>query len=231
MAQVLIVVAHPDRESLTHSWAAASAGGARAAGHQVTQFDLYGESFDPVAPEGGADIADHLDALRSADHLILHFPIWWYGPPAILKGWIDRVLVHGDTYDTAAPFESGPLRGKRALFCVSAGVRAEQCGPSGRGGDARLQLWPLAHALRFAGMSVLEPYILPGVDSAKSPAQTILMEGQIAQVLKDQPLRMAMLDRLPVWACNPQSDFDDLGQLKPGAPVFSPFIRPDDGSY
>lgn len=231
MAAVLVVIAHPGPESFTHAWAAASVEGARAAGHAVTGIDLYAEGFDPVAPEGGPDIAYHVAALKAADHLIVHFPLWWYGPPAMLKGWIDRVLVFGDTYDIDTPFQRGPLRGKRALFCVSAGVRAEQCGPSGRAGEARLQLWPLAHGLRFAGIDVLEPYITPGIDADQSTAQRILMDAQIAQVLGDQAGRMAMLHRLPVWVTNPDSDFDASGQLKPDAPVYSPFIRHDDGQF
>ena len=228
MATVLIVVAHPNRESFTHNWAAASAEGARAAGHDVAICDLYADGFDPVA---AAPPEPQLAQLKAADWIILHFPLWWYGPPAMLKGWIDRVLVYGDTYDVEAPFERGPLRGKRALFCVSAGVQPAYCGPSGQGGDARLQLWPFAHALRFAGVAVLEPYVVPGIDSDQSPARRILMEAQIAQVLRDQPSRIAAFERLPVWATNPSSDFDATGALKPGAPVFSPFIRHDDGSF
>lgn len=229
MAQVLIVIAHPEVKSFTHSWAMASADGARAAGHDVVISDLCTDGFDPVERMGGHLPEGEVSRLEAADHVIFHFPLWWYGPPAILKGWIDRVLVYGRTYAMDAPFEAGPLAGKRALFCVSAGVNAVQCGPSGRAGDARLQLWPLAHALRFAGMDVLEPYLVPGIDDDQSPARKILMQGQIAQVLADHPARMAALDRLPVWATNPSSDFDAAGGLLPGAPVFSPFIRHDPG--
>lgn len=231
MARVLIVVAHPGSKSFTHDWAGASADGARDAGHEVDLCDLYGERFDPVERFDGADVSEHVARLKAADQVIFHFPLWWYGPPAIVKGWIDRVLVQGETYDMDARFEDGPLAGKRALFCVSAGVSAVYCGPSGQGGDARLQLWPLAHALRFAGITVLEPYLVPGIDSALSPAQKILMEAQAAQVLRDQPGRVAAMERLPVWATNPSSDFTEEGALKPGAPVFSPFIRHDDGAF
>lgn len=231
MGRLLILSAHPSRHSFTQAWADASAKGAALAGHAVDRVDLYAEGFDPVERFDGADISAQLDRLLAADHLILHFPLWWYGPPAILKGWIDRVLVHGQSYDVEAPFEAGPLRGKRALFCVSAGVSAAWCGPSGRGGDARMQLWPLAHALRFCGVTVLEPYLVPGIDHAASAAQKTLIEAQTAQVLRDQPGRVAAMERLPVWASNTGSDFDAEGSLKPGAPVFSPFIRHDDGQF
>ncbi|MEM1272691.1 MAG: NAD(P)H-dependent oxidoreductase [Pseudomonadota bacterium] len=230
MAHVLIVVTHPDPESFTARWAAATATGLQSAGHTVAWSDLYAQGFDPVAgfdtPQGRGEV----EKLKAADHIVLHFPLWWYGPPAMLKGWVDQVLVPGETVDANAPFEAGPCRGKRALFCVSVDVPAQQCGPSGRSGDARLQLWPLAHAFRFAGMDLLEPYLVPGIEADLGPARRIMMDAQIAQVLNDTPRRMAAMDRLPIWATNPAADFDTQGQLRPGAAVFSPFIRHDDGS-
>ena len=47
-------------------------------------------------------------------HIILHFPLWWFGVPAILKGWFDRVLVKGFAYDAGKVFATGLLRGKTA---------------------------------------------------------------------------------------------------------------------
>ena len=231
MALILVVCVHPSPNSFTRAWAEASLQGARGTGHQIMLSDLYADEFDPVDRPGGEPPEAEIAKLKAADHIVFHFPLWWYGPPAILKGWVDRVLVPGDTFDVDAPFERGPLVGKRALFCVSAGVGAAYCGPSGRGGDARLQLWPLAHALRFAGIEVLEPYVAPGIDSARQGAERILMEAQIAALLSEQPGRIAALDRLPVWASNPAEDFDENGALKPGARVYSPFIRHDDGSF
>ncbi|MEM9756692.1 MAG: NAD(P)H-dependent oxidoreductase [Pseudomonadota bacterium] len=226
MSRVLIVVAHPDPTSFTAQWAAASEDGARAAGQEVEVADLYASGFDPVAEDRPQS---SVDALVRADAVVFHFPVWWYGPPAILKGWFDRVLAENVFFAPGRVFNAAPLAGKRALFCASAGASVEECGPSGRSGDLRLVLWPLAHALRFCGFRVLEPYLAPGIDAIASPARKILMEAQMAQILRDQSGRMAALDRLPIWASNPDSDFDAAGRLKPGAPVFSPFIRHDDG--
>ncbi|MBF9030810.1 flavodoxin family protein [Rhodobacterales bacterium HKCCE3408] len=249
MPTSLIVLAHPEGRSFNGDWARASADGLSAAGHDVIWSDLYAQGFDPVEgpahfpprPDGfdvseahsdavehghvPADVAAEIAKVEAADAVIFHFPVWWFGPPAMLKGWFDRVFVDGILHGSGRVFDTGPCRGKRALFCVTAGASAAQCAPSGKEGDLRLVLWPLAHALRYCGFSVLEPYIAPGVHRSHRPAGKILMEGQLKQLLADHPKRMAAIDRLPVWASNPDSDFDERGSLKPGAPVFSPFIR------
>ncbi|MEM9320378.1 MAG: NAD(P)H-dependent oxidoreductase [Pseudomonadota bacterium] len=231
MARVLIVLAHPDADSLAARWAGESAKAARGAAHDVLRSDLYAMDFDPVERMQGAAPDAEVEKMRRADWVLFHFPLWWFGPPAILKGWIDRVLFSDAYFASEGSFESGPLAGKRAVFCVSTAASALHCGPSGQFGDARMQLWPLAHALRYAGVSVLEPYIIPGIGASQSAAERILMDGQIARVLADEPKRMAAFDRLPVWASNPSSNFDASGRLVPDAPVYSAFIRHDDGSY
>src|SRR6185436_78295 len=77
-----------------------------AAGHQVDDLDLYAEEFQPVLTReerevhyntGGnsASVASYVKRLQAADALVLCFPTWWYGMPAILKGWFDRVWAQG----------------------------------------------------------------------------------------------------------------------------------------
>jgi putative NADPH-quinone reductase len=81
--------------------------------------DLYAQGFDPrlTAFERqnhyadsysvGPDIADHIEKLQHAQRLVLVFPTWWFGPPAILKGWIDRVFAPGAAFDHSPNF--GPI--------------------------------------------------------------------------------------------------------------------------
>lgn len=88
------------------------------AGHAVRVVDLYAERFDPVLdlpgwrahrrsePHPAADLAGHLAALRDAEGLVLVYPTWWYGLPARLKGWFDRVWQPG----TAFTIEQGAFR-------------------------------------------------------------------------------------------------------------------------
>ena len=120
----------------------------RAAGHTVVVSDLYAMGFDPVSDrrnfttvadttrlrqqaeeahayqEGGFAPALHteMDKLAACDLLILLFPIWWLGLPAILKGWVDRVFAVGVAYGGGRCFGSGVMRGKRAMCVLSTGA-------------------------------------------------------------------------------------------------------------
>jgi len=104
--RVLVVYAHP----LTDSFAAALhqtvVAALRRGGHEIDDCDLYAEGFDPVltAAErrayntGSPDltaVAGHVARLRTTEALVLCFPTWWYGLPAILKGYFDRVWAPG----------------------------------------------------------------------------------------------------------------------------------------
>ena len=109
---ILILLAHPDPASFNHALAAAAAESLRALGHEVLVQDLCAEGFDPVMPAAefpknatlSPDIARRCAELASADGLIVVHPNWWGQPPAILKGWIDRVVRNGVAYE----FRVGP---------------------------------------------------------------------------------------------------------------------------
>ncbi len=105
--KLLIVLAHPDPRSLNHAIAREAASAARALGHRVVIHDLCREGFDPVLPareiprDGriAPAVARHVRDLRAAEGLVIVHPDWWGMPPAILKGWVDRVLRPGVAYD------------------------------------------------------------------------------------------------------------------------------------
>jgi NAD(P)H dehydrogenase (quinone) len=102
-----VVYCHPTGESFVASILAELAERLRRDGHAVRILDLYGEGFDPVlGPEAwrahrqgvshpAPDLAAHIAALREAEGLVLVYPAWWYGLPAMLKGWFDRVWQPG----------------------------------------------------------------------------------------------------------------------------------------
>ncbi|NPE51983.1 flavodoxin family protein [Dickeya dadantii] len=108
----LIVVAHPCRESLTHYLAktVVNALTASDAEHTVDLLDLYAEKFNPVLSaldmrtyhEGGCasnDVLAHQKRIEAAHSVVLVFPIHWWGMPAMLKGWVDRVFTRGWAFD------------------------------------------------------------------------------------------------------------------------------------
>ncbi len=105
--RALVVVAHPSPGSYTRALADRAIGGLVAAGHGVDELDLYALGFrSAMSPEEwgayeGDDpvtdpmVADHAELVKSAELLLFVYPTWWSGLPAILKGWLERVLVPG----------------------------------------------------------------------------------------------------------------------------------------
>ena len=105
--KVLLVVAHPCDDSYTYACAEAATRGLTRGGHTVDAIDLTGESFRPamsraerVAYESDAPIldpmvGDHAERLLAADAIVFVYPTWWSGLPALLKGWLERVMVPG----------------------------------------------------------------------------------------------------------------------------------------
>lgn len=102
----LIVLAHPRPDSFNHAIAETVKQSLLSQGVNVFFHDLYQENFPPVLPEGEEKreailpplISRHCEEIRSADGIIVIHPNWWGQPPAILKGWIDRVFRPDVTY-------------------------------------------------------------------------------------------------------------------------------------
>ncbi|MFI7387272.1 NAD(P)H-dependent oxidoreductase [Streptomyces sp. NPDC049813] len=119
------------------------------------------------------DIRAEQAKLAWADVVVLHFPLWWFGPPAILKGWIDRVLTQGlgfgvkDDAGHTRRYGDGGLAGKRAWIVTSVGARASGFGPRGLHGHIDDVLFPLLHgAFWYTGMAPLAPFVTYGADRA-----------------------------------------------------------------
>jgi len=115
----LVVIAHPLENSLCKHLASETIEHLKQQGYNLTIKDLYAENFNPVlteserasyyqAPFDKQEVKDDIEQLKSAESLVLIFPTWWFGFPAILKGWFDRVWAPGHAYDHASDF--GPIK-------------------------------------------------------------------------------------------------------------------------
>jgi putative NADPH-quinone reductase len=118
--KILLVYCHPNPESFTAAARDTAIAALAEAGHSVDLLDLYAEGFDPVMSRAeradyharGANqarIAQHLARIRAADALLFIHPTWWYAQPAMLKGWLERVLVPHETF--TMPEGNQPIRG------------------------------------------------------------------------------------------------------------------------
>lgn len=242
MGCVLVVTAHPGPDSFTRAWADASEAGSKAAGHRVLTSDLYAMGFDPAergalygvdgpfdplkAQEAGApkDALAEAAKIEAADVVIFHFPIWWFGPPAMLKGWCDRALVHGRLHDVGRRFDNGPCRGKLALFCVSTGASAVEVGPGGKEGRLDLLLWPLAYTLRYCGFDIAVPEAVHGVHGYWEGQEKAKVEARLGDVLAGQKALIADLPNRSRLRFHLDSDFGEDGKLREGIAPLWPFF-------
>lgn len=108
--RTLLVHAHPSPDSFASSAAREAAEALAAAGHSVDLLDLYADDFDPVlpretlrryldAPANRAGVEAYVERLLIAEALVFVFPVWHDGPPAILKGYFDRVFLRGVVFE------------------------------------------------------------------------------------------------------------------------------------
>ncbi len=105
--KVLVIIGHQRQGSFCHAIAQTAVDELQAAGHEVIYHDLYAEGFDPMLPDGeiakgtpkAPVVEQHCRELTAADGIVVVHPNWWAMPPAILKGWVDRVFCQGVAYE------------------------------------------------------------------------------------------------------------------------------------
>jgi putative NADPH-quinone reductase len=123
-----IILAHPDQDSFNHSIARCTVDTLEEFGHTVYFHDLCAEAFDPLLPVGEIakdaplppEIARHCGEIAEVDGIVIVHPNWWGQPPAILKGWVDRVIRPGIAYmfqenDGGEGVPVGLLRARSAI--------------------------------------------------------------------------------------------------------------------
>ena len=196
---VLIVFAHPDQRSLNASMRNVCVDELTSLGHAVEISDLYAMNFKPVVDRDDfpllqtderlkvalaskvgyasnkltSDVRAEIEKLKRADALILHFPLWWYSMPAILKGWVDRVFACGFAYGVGEHsdakwgnrFGEGSLAGKRGMVITTTGGWIEHYSPRGINGPMDDILFPINHNILFyPGAAVLKPFVVHRAD-------------------------------------------------------------------
>jgi NAD(P)H dehydrogenase (quinone) len=187
--KVLVLLAHPEPESFNGAMYRTAIETLLTEGHVVQTSDLYQMDFDPVSgrhnfttvkdpnyfkpqieelyateSNGFAEaIENEIEKIEWCDLMIWQFPLWWFGLPGILKGWVDRVLAMGRTYGGDKLYANGVFRGKKALLSLTTGGPAPAYVKGGFQGDIDAILRPVQRGiLQFVGFDVLAPQIVYG---------------------------------------------------------------------
>ncbi|QEY62049.1 NAD(P)H-dependent oxidoreductase [Metapseudomonas lalkuanensis] len=223
--KVLIVHAHPEPQSFCSALRNLAVETLQGQGHEVRQSDLHALDWNPVASaadfgqrqnpdylvyaleqrEGvkagdiAPDIQRELEKLLWADLLILNFPLYWFSVPAILKGWIDRVLVSGVCYGGKRFYDQGGLAGKKALVTLTLGGREHMFGEGAIHGPLEDMLRPLLRGtLAYVGLDVLPPFVAWHVPYISNDARQDFLRDYQARLLgldQDVPLAFPRLDQ------------------------------------
>ncbi|MFE5945587.1 NAD(P)H oxidoreductase [Streptomyces sp. NPDC056480] len=194
-AHTLLVLAHPRTDSLTAQVAARLHARLEDEGGTVDVLDLYAEGFDPaLRPEDEPDwenrekvyspeVHAHMDRILAADDIVVVFPVWWFTPPAILKGWIDRVWNYGFAYGRSRP----RLAGKRLLWLALMGGTPEEIERLGMTDALGLML--VTGISEFCGLPDAALRVLHGTELSGVPVE--LRAGRVAELLDEAERTLA----------------------------------------
>jgi NAD(P)H dehydrogenase (quinone) len=190
----LLVSAHDDPKSFVAALQNSALSVLERTTNKVVVSDLYAQSFNPVASaldfttSSGThanymfeqqravnigngfspDLVSEMQKVKEADFIIIHFPLWWGGAPAILKGWFERVLAMGFAWDSDNRYSKGLMKGKKILLAVSVGDPEVYYSAEGMHRATVAQhLYGLTHGtLAFCGFDVMQPYIIHNTTAA-----------------------------------------------------------------
>lgn len=164
---VSIILAHPCTSSFNHAIAEKARQTLEQNGYEVAFHDLYLEGFDPVLPGEeipkfaaiDPQIQSHCHEIHNADGIIIVHPNWWGMPPAILKGWVDRVMRPGVAYeflegDSGEGVPCGRLRARTALVFNTSNTDAGREQDSF--GDPLQRIWETASLVYAASQNSTE---------------------------------------------------------------------------
>lgn len=172
-----IIVAHPSRDSLTCAVAQTYADAVAGLGHQAITRDLYRLGFDPRLkiseipgprrPDFGADVLTERAVLADADVFVFVYPLWFNAPPAILKGYVDRVFSMGFGYEPIPGGTASLLDGKKLISFSSSG--APDAWIQGTGALTALMTLFDSHLAAVCGLTVVDHHhtggVAPGITS------------------------------------------------------------------
>jgi len=197
--KVSIILGHQHQGSFNHAIANTAQETLEAAGHTVFFHDLYAEHFDAILPheEIVGPVTDrlvqqHLDEIAAADGIVIVHPNWWAMPPAILKGWIDRVLRQGVAYKFENGEPKGLLKAQAALVFTTSNTPTEM--ERELFGDPLENLWTTC-ILRYVGIQSVERTNYASVIMSQPEERAAWLADVKQRVMKAFAERQGLRDR------------------------------------
>lgn len=187
--KALIVYWHPEPQSFNHAMFETAKTALEAASFDVMTSDLHKMAFEAASSRDNFKSVHDADYLKlqleelhatksgtfsdvieteiakieACDLMIWQFPLWWFGLPAVLKGWVDRTFALGRVYSHSKSFENGVFKGKRAMLSTTTGGTIDSYTQGGFAGDLVEILRPIHRGmLKFTGFDVLQPHMVYG---------------------------------------------------------------------
>jgi NAD(P)H dehydrogenase (quinone) len=231
---VLIVFAHPEHQSFTGTMLQEAVETLEEVGHSVQVSDLYRKGFNPVPGRHdfltahsdslfnyaneqshahqnqsfAKDLRMEQDKLNWADLVIFQFPLWWFGLPAILKGWVDRVFANGYAYGGGRWFGNGAFTGKKGMLVITAGGPETAYQSDGIQGPIQDILAPLERGIFLSvGISVLPAFVAYGASYSSDSQKELVLDR-----LRDH---LQTLESKPTIAPPNPTDYDETLRRKP----------------
>lgn len=187
--KTLVVYWHPEPKSFNYAMFTTACQTLREAGGEVKTSNLHAMAFEPSSGRHNFKSIHDPDFLKTqleeihateingfaddleleiakmewCDLMIWQFPLWWFGLPAVFKGWVDRVFAMGRVYGSDKFYETGALKGKRAMLSITTGGPIESYHKGGFAGELLEFLKPIHRGmLEFIGFEVLHPQVVYG---------------------------------------------------------------------
>ncbi|EUC14961.1 UNVERIFIED_ORG: NAD(P)H dehydrogenase (quinone) [Burkholderia sp. CF145] len=242
--KVLIVFAHPEPKSFNGALKDTAVATLEALGHEVQVSDLYklnwradlnvddftgdrlNDDFLDLSVEQEhmfttstpptPDVHAEQQKVLWCDMVIFQYPMWWFGMPAILKGWVDRVMTRGFAYATGRKYDTGMFNGKKAMVSTTTGTASSLYEPDGVDGAINHILWPIHNGIfRYLGFDVLPPHV------SWMPSRVSADERQA--YLDSYATRLRQIENTEPLYFHPFADYGPDQRLKPGVIARSGF--------
>ncbi len=222
MKKILIIHAHPEAKSFCSSLKNEAVTYFQSQDAEVKVSDLYAMGFNPVGDKHdftalqnpdffkyqmeqvnafqnnlfSADLKSEMEKLEWCDTLIFNFPLWWFGLPAILKGWVDRVFAMGLVYGAGkGVYDNGTYKNKTAFLTFTTGGPEIAYSDTGKNGNLDTILYPIQHGmLYFAGMTVMPPFVCfspARITDEERKQQLILYRSYLENIKSSEPIYKA----------------------------------------